>query len=38
MVVFPKDGNQVGDYVWVEIEDATSATLMGKVNQAADKV
>ena len=31
MVVFPKKDNQKpGDYVWVKIEDATSATLKGQ--------
>jgi tRNA-2-methylthio-N6-dimethylallyladenosine synthase len=31
VVVFPKEHYQKGDYVFVKIEDCTSATLMGKV-------
>jgi len=36
MVVFPKtNGLQPGDYVWVTIKDATSATLIGALSEAA---
>jgi tRNA-2-methylthio-N6-dimethylallyladenosine synthase len=36
MVVFPKaNGHQPGDYVWVTIIDATSATLIGKLSEEA---
>lgn len=32
MIVFPKvAGYKAGDYVWVKVEDATSATLKGKI-------
>lgn len=32
MIVFPKvEGAKPGDYVWVKVTDATSATLMGEV-------
>jgi tRNA-2-methylthio-N6-dimethylallyladenosine synthase len=32
MIVFPKvNGYQPGDYVWVKVKDATSATLIGEV-------
>jgi tRNA-2-methylthio-N6-dimethylallyladenosine synthase len=32
MVVFPKaDGLKPGDYVYVEVHDATSATLLGRI-------
>ncbi|MFQ5447044.1 MAG: tRNA (N6-isopentenyl adenosine(37)-C2)-methylthiotransferase MiaB [Saprospiraceae bacterium] len=35
MVVFPKsNGHQPGDYVWVTIKDATSATLIGELSAA----
>jgi tRNA-2-methylthio-N6-dimethylallyladenosine synthase len=37
MVVFPKNGAKKGDYVWVKITDATSATLMGKATKYEDK-
>lgn len=29
VVVFPKEDYQIGEFVWVEIEDCTSATLLG---------
>ncbi|TAK33597.1 MAG: tRNA (N6-isopentenyl adenosine(37)-C2)-methylthiotransferase MiaB [Saprospiraceae bacterium] len=36
MVVFPKAGeHQLGDYVWVTIKDATSATLIGALSEVA---
>lgn len=31
VVVFPKESAKKGEYVYVEIEDCTSATLMGKI-------
>ncbi|MBR9922842.1 MAG: tRNA (N6-isopentenyl adenosine(37)-C2)-methylthiotransferase MiaB [Bacteroidetes bacterium] len=32
MIVFPKkDGLKPGDYTWVKVQDATSATLMGEI-------
>jgi len=31
VVVFPKAGHKVGDFVYVEITDCTPATLMGKI-------
>ncbi|MEO6758941.1 MAG: tRNA (N6-isopentenyl adenosine(37)-C2)-methylthiotransferase MiaB [Saprospiraceae bacterium] len=32
MVVFPKqDGLKPGDYVWVQVQEATSATLLGEI-------
>ena len=34
MIVFPKaDGLQPGDYVWVKVKDATSATLIGEIEK-----
>ncbi len=30
VVVFPKENSEVGDYVWVKISSATSATLFGE--------
>ncbi|WP_196890662.1 tRNA (N6-isopentenyl adenosine(37)-C2)-methylthiotransferase MiaB [Aureivirga marina] len=30
VVVFPKNGEQIGDFAMVEVEDCTSATLIGK--------
>ncbi len=33
VVVFPKENVQKGNYVYVKIEDCTSATLMGKIVQ-----
>jgi tRNA-2-methylthio-N6-dimethylallyladenosine synthase len=35
VVVFPKENSEVGDYVWVKISSATSATLFGEVVNAA---
>ena len=32
MVVFPKMGVERGDYIYVEIQDCTSATLFGKIS------
>jgi tRNA-2-methylthio-N6-dimethylallyladenosine synthase len=31
VVVFPKENAKKGTYVYVKIEDCTSATLMGKI-------
>ena len=31
MVVFPRGNSNIGDYVFVKIEDCTSATLFGKI-------
>jgi len=36
VVVFPKEDYQVGEFVWVEIEDCTSATLLGTAKGRSD--
>jgi tRNA-2-methylthio-N6-dimethylallyladenosine synthase len=35
-VVFPREGRKIGEFVWVEIEEASAATLKGKLVQAPD--
>ncbi|RMD75871.1 MAG: TRAM domain-containing protein, partial [Bacteroidetes bacterium] len=35
MIVFPKkEGLKPGDYVWVQVDEATSATLLGHIVDA----
>lgn len=37
MIVFPKKGNyKPGDYVWVKVDKATSATLIGEIEEHED--
>ena len=36
VVVFPKENYQVGEFVWVKIEDCTSATLLGTAVEYSD--
>jgi tRNA-2-methylthio-N6-dimethylallyladenosine synthase len=37
VVIFPKENSEVGDYVWVKISSATSATLFGELVDASGK-
>jgi tRNA-2-methylthio-N6-dimethylallyladenosine synthase len=36
VVVFPKEDYKVGEFVWVKIEDCTSATLIGTAEGRSD--